>query len=104
MPYCWQVPVESAKPISRPQWQQLYSNLTFWTRTLISERSATEKGSIAIEQIRALISFFQLKVPGKTKIKRVAIIQDADRMGLEAQNALLKALEEPPEDSGTNLD
>lgn len=56
-------------------------------------------GSIAIEQIRELISFFRLKVPGKAAVRRVAIIEDADTMGLEAQNALLKALEEPPTDS-----
>jgi len=58
-----------------------------------------EKGSIGIEQIRALGSFFSLKVPGKTTIKRLAVLQDADSMGTEAQNALLKLLEEPPADS-----
>ncbi|HEY4160921.1 MAG TPA: hypothetical protein VGM08_02565 [Candidatus Saccharimonadales bacterium] len=55
-----------------------------------------EKGSIAIEQIRDLIGFFRLKVPGTAKIKRVAVLQDANTMGIEAQNALLKLLEEPP--------
>lgn len=58
-----------------------------------------EKGTIPIEQVRTLINFFRLKVPGVASIKRVAIIQDADAMGLEAQNALLKLLEEPPADS-----
>ncbi len=58
-----------------------------------------EKDSIGIGKIRELISFFQLKVPGKQAIRRVAIITDADRMGAEAQNALLKMLEEPPADS-----
>ena len=58
-----------------------------------------EKGSISIEQIRELIGFFRLKVPGKATIKRVAIIEDAETMGHEAQNALLKLLEEPPQDS-----
>jgi DNA polymerase-3 subunit delta' len=58
-----------------------------------------EKGSIAIEQIRELIGFFRLKVPGTAKIKRIAVVQDADAMGGEAQNALLKLLEEPPTDS-----
>lgn len=55
--------------------------------------------SISIEQIRELIGFFRLKVPGTAAIKRVAIVQDADSMGTEAQNALLKLLEEPPADS-----
>ena len=60
---------------------------------------APEKGNIAIEQIRKLTLFFRLKVPGKAKIKRLAVIRDAELMSLEAQNALLKLLEEPPVDS-----
>lgn len=55
--------------------------------------------SITIEQVRELINFFRLKVPGKGTIKRVAVMEDADTMGIEAQNALLKSLEEPPTDS-----
>jgi hypothetical protein len=58
-----------------------------------------EKSSITIEQIRELIHFFRLKVPGSATIKRTAVIEDADAMGTEAQNALLKLLEEPPADS-----
>ena len=58
-----------------------------------------EKGNITIEQIRDLIGFFRLKVPGKAAIKRVVVIDDAETMGHEAQNALLKLLEEPPQDS-----
>lgn len=60
------------------------------------ETVRAEKTSISIEQIRALIKFFQLKVPGRSKVQRVAIIEDAELMGTEAQNALLKVLEEPP--------
>ena len=55
-----------------------------------------EKGSISIDVVRTLIRFFRLQVPGATAIKRVAIIQNAETMGREAQNALLKLLEEPP--------
>jgi DNA polymerase-3 subunit delta' len=55
--------------------------------------------SITIEQIRELISFFRLKVPGTGSIRRVAVVEDADTMGTEAQNALLKLLEEPPTES-----
>jgi replication-associated recombination protein RarA len=57
------------------------------------------KGSIGIEAVRELIGVFQLKVPGRGNIKRIAIIEDAELMGIEAQNALLKILEEPPADS-----
>src|SRR5580765_4269095 len=54
------------------------------------------KGVITIEQIRELLRFFRLKVPGRRTIERVAMLADADTMGHEAQNALLKQLEEPP--------
>ncbi len=60
---------------------------------------APTKDTITIEQIRELIGFFRLVVPGTGAIKRIAVVQDADRMGIEAQNALLKLLEEPPEGS-----
>lgn len=62
-----------------------------------------KNGSIAIEQIRELIGFFRLSVPGKSAIKRVAVIEDAETMGTEAQNALLKLLEEPPAGSALIL-
>jgi DNA polymerase-3 subunit delta' len=57
------------------------------------------KGTIAISQVRELIAFFQLKVPGTADIRRMAIIEQAQAMTREAQNALLKLLEEPPADS-----
>ena len=51
--------------------------------------------SIKIEQIRNM----QLKVTEKPIVstKKVYVIQEADTMTQEAQNALLKTLEEPPE-------
>lgn len=51
--------------------------------------------SIKIEQIRK----FQKKVSEKPIIsnKKVYIINDSDKMTVEAQNCLLKTLEEPPE-------
>jgi DNA polymerase-3 subunit delta' len=55
--------------------------------------------SIGIEKIRELQNFLQLKTTGQTAIRRVAVISDADHMTDEAQNALLKALEEPPSDT-----
>lgn len=58
-----------------------------------------ENSSISIEQIRGLQKFLQLKVPGQAGIRRVAIIEDAHLMTSEAQNALLKSLEEPPSDT-----
>ncbi len=54
-------------------------------------------GKIAIETIRSLASFVQLVVPGNAAVRRAICICDADTMTREAQNSLLKLLEEPPE-------
>lgn len=56
-------------------------------------------GTITIDAIRSLRHFLSLSTTGKQAIRRVVIIEDADAMGDEAQNALLKALEEPPVDT-----
>lgn len=53
-----------------------------------------KQGSIGIQQARSLIQWAYLK-PFKKKFK-VAIIQPADSLTTEAQNCLLKILEEPP--------
>jgi DNA polymerase III subunit delta' len=53
-----------------------------------------ESGSIKIEQVRDVIERAAYRpFEGRT---RVVIIDDADALGEEAQNALLKTLEEPP--------
>jgi hypothetical protein len=54
--------------------------------------------SIGIDSIREVRSFLRLRATGSKAVRRVIIIEDAQTMTLEAQNALLKALEEPPED------
>jgi hypothetical protein len=51
--------------------------------------------SISIEKIRELEQFLSRKVPGDGR--RVVVIEDAQLMSTEAQNSLLKTLEEPPE-------
>ena len=50
-----------------------------------------ESGSIKIAQIRELYD----QTKGKSEADRYVIIDDADTMGLPAQNAFLKLLEEP---------
>jgi DNA polymerase-3 subunit delta' len=54
-------------------------------------------GSIGIGEVRELESFFGLKVPVQALWNRVLIIENSNLLTLEAQNALLKTLEEPPE-------
>lgn len=58
--------------------------------------SPEEGRVIGIEVIRELEHFLSLKVPGKTAHHRAVIIEDSHLMTVEAQNALLKILEEPP--------
>lgn len=58
-----------------------------------------EKRTISIEAIRNLQQFVRLKTTGKAAVRRVILIENADRMTTEAQNAFLKLLEEPPADT-----
>jgi DNA polymerase-3 subunit delta' len=55
--------------------------------------------SISIEIIRNLQEFTRLKTPGTETIRRVIILENANTMTIEAQNAFLKLLEEPPADT-----
>tara|TARA_B100000035_G_scaffold233403_1_gene201687 strand:+ start:61974 stop:62930 length:957 start_codon:yes stop_codon:yes gene_type:complete len=61
------------------------------------ESDANEK-LIPISSIRALKSFFE-KSPHVVGGKKVALINQSDRMNNQATNALLKILEEPPSNS-----
>ena len=58
-----------------------------------------EKGTIGIGQVRELNGFLRLKTTGGSDIRRVVVIAGAETMPREAQNALLKILEEPPHDT-----
>lgn len=59
-----------------------------------------EKGHIALAEIRRVDHFLSRAVPAaKAGISRAVIIDGADSLTIEAQNALLKNLEEPPENS-----
>jgi DNA polymerase-3 subunit delta' len=53
-----------------------------------------EKGTIGVDAIRKLKYYFSEK-PNRSAY-RLAVINDADRLTTEAQNALLKTTEEPP--------
>jgi DNA polymerase III subunit delta' len=58
-----------------------------------------EKDSISIEAIRELQRFLQLKTLGEQMYRRAVIIEHAECLTVEAQNAYLKLLEEPPADT-----
>lgn len=61
----------------------------------------TDGKAIGIEAARQLEQFLRLKVPGNKSYDRAVIIESGHLMTTEAQNALLKTLEEPP--AGTIL-
>lgn len=61
-------------------------------------RKPESKSEIPIDDIRRLISGLRLTVPDQRskKVNRAVFIEDAHFLSGEAQNALLKLLEEPP--------
>ncbi|MBI4033661.1 hypothetical protein HY379_01545 [Candidatus Saccharibacteria bacterium] len=57
------------------------------------------KQDIPIDTIREIIRFMRLKTPGNSLIRRFVLIEDANYLNIEAQNAFLKLLEEPNDDT-----
>ncbi len=55
--------------------------------------------SISIEAIRSLQQFLRLKTTGRQALRRAVLIEHAQELTIEAQNAYLKLLEEPPADT-----
>ena len=66
---------------------------TYPYKLLIKPEGST---AIGIDTIRDLERFLSLRVPRQTAYNRAIIIENAQLLTLEAQNALLKTLEEPP--------
>ncbi|KIN64177.1 DNA polymerase III subunit delta' [Sulfitobacter noctilucicola] len=66
------------------------------TRSINPDTKRMRK-QIVVDDIRALNGFFQMSAADGGR--RVVIIDDADEMNVNAANALLKMLEEPPERS-----
>jgi hypothetical protein len=70
-----------------------------YIKLIIPEES---RRAIGIEAIRELEHFIALKVPNNSTpagIARIVVVEDAHLLTAEAQNALLKTLEEPPADT-----
>lgn len=58
-------------------------------------KTPEDKQEIPIGLVRDLIETLKLKTPGRDEVRRVVIIEDAQRLSMNAQNAILKNLEEP---------
>ncbi len=57
------------------------------------------ENKIGIDQIRDIQNMTKLKIPSDKAVSRILIIQEANAMTEEAQNSLLKTLEEPPKNT-----
>lgn len=60
---------------------------------------APQKNSISIDDIRQLQDFVRLKTTGTQPLRRAIVVENAHTLTIEAQNAFLKLLEEPPADT-----
>lgn len=56
------------------------------------------KKNISLAQVKPIVEFLHQKLPHGVQ-KKIVVIDDADTLGMEAANSLLKILEEPPADS-----
>lgn len=65
----------------------------FWVKRELNEKTDKLKKNISIEQVRQLQG--QLSMGSFMNTYKVAIITEAEKLSLEAANALLKTLEEP---------
>jgi DNA polymerase-3 subunit delta' len=62
------------------------------------KRKTVRKKNILIHQIRELSEYCELSIH-QEKSRRIVLIEPADQLNENASNALLKILEEPPEDT-----
>ena len=58
-----------------------------------------EDNTISIDSVRHIMKFIKLKTTGNRGYRRAIVIEHSEKMSNEAQNALLKLLEEPPLDT-----
>jgi DNA polymerase-3 subunit delta' len=75
------------------------SELTTEHPALLQVSLQPNKSEISIDQVRQTISNLKLTSPGKGNVRRILLIEDGQYLSEEAQNALLKTLEEPPADT-----
>ncbi|MBI5906815.1 AAA family ATPase [Candidatus Saccharibacteria bacterium] len=65
----------------------------------IKLQKASDKQEIPIDSVRNLLKNITLKTAGTAQTRRVVVIEEAHLLSEEAQNALLKTLEEPAADT-----
>jgi DNA polymerase III gamma/tau subunit len=75
----------------------IYKKLSESTKTPLYVLDKTDKNSIGIEEIRELLKHVSLKADNSYKYTRFILVKNADLLTVDAQNAVLKQIEELPE-------
>ncbi|QDY68481.1 DNA polymerase III subunit delta' [Qingshengfaniella alkalisoli] len=95
-----QTPADLATPADHPALSRitaLSDSGLFLLRRTPDEKKGHLRTVISVDEVRRLRNFFALSLPDGGY--RVVIIDSADEMNVNAANALLKLLEEPPENT-----
>ena len=71
--------------------------LAVYAQRYLEKSTAKPKKIISVQQIRSLIE--QITQHAHLAKNKIIVIKDADKMNINASNALLKTLEEPPENT-----
>lgn len=74
--------------------KEIEDRLSRWNISSWDVIRTADNGTVGIEEIRSIIS--QLSLSPRNSPAKAAVIDDMERLTTEAQNALLKTIEEPP--------
>ena len=89
------IPTED--PVSQRIEAQGHGNL-FVLRRPYNQKTKKLRSEIPVDSVRAMNSFFE-NTPAEDGLPRIALIDTMDEMNRSAENAILKTLEEPPENA-----
>jgi len=89
--------ISSQDPAAQRIEAQGHGNL-FVSRRPYDHKTKRLKSEIPIANIRAMSSFFE-STPSEDRMPRIALIDSMDEMNRQAENGILKTLEEPPENA-----
>jgi len=70
----------------------------FILRRPYNEKTKKLRSEIPVDTVRAMNAFFE-NTPAEDGLPRIALIDTMDEMNRSAENAILKTLEEPPENA-----
>ena len=76
---------------------QGHGNL-FTLRRPYNDKTKKLRSEIPVDAVRAMSGFFE-NTPSEDRLPRIALIDTMDEMNRSAENAILKTLEEPPENA-----